>query len=176
MRSQTIACIVLILLLLSAGCASTVEKGSIVEKTDGKDTAPQVSISEAEYILTYGEWCEDGVTIDVDFKTTDHEKIPVEATGFPWAVKIYRVEKRGEFFPKYKGLNIGEFKGESMANCEGNLCIQIAKNIIDVDKIESESGNPYEQTVPLGYDLEVFLPDGRTMIDEGMFLFWLSEK
>jgi len=91
-------------------------------------------------------------------------------------VKIYRVEKRGEVFAKYKGLNIGEFKGESMASCEGKLCIRIAKNIIDVDKIESESGNPYEQLVPLGYDLEVFLPDGRTMIDEGLFAFWFSEK
>ncbi len=172
---RSIACIILIFLLLSAGCASTVEKDSIVEKTDGKDIAPHFSISDAKHILTYGKW-DDGVIIDVNFKTTDNKKIPIESTDFPWVVKIYRVEKRGEVFAKYKGLNIGEFKGEGMASCEGKLCIRIAKNIIDVDKIESESGNPYEQVVPLGYDLEVFLPDGRTMIDEGMFLFWLSEK
>ena len=137
----------------------TAEKGSIAEKTDGKDIAPHFSISDAEYILTYGKW-DDGVTIDVDFKTTDNKKIPIESTDFPWAVKIYRVEKRGEVFAKYKGLNIGEFKGESMASCEGKLCIRIAKNIIDIDKIESESGNPYEQLMPLGYDLEVFLQMG----------------
>ena len=172
---RSIACIILIILLLSAGCASTVEKDSTAEKTDGKDIAPNFSISDAEYILTYGKW-DDGVTIDVNFKTADHKEIPIESTDFPWAVKIYRVEKRGEVFAKYKGLNIGEFKGESMASCEGKLCIRIAKNIIDVDKIKSESGNPYEQLVPLGYDLEVFLPDGRTMIDEGLFAFWLSEK
>ena len=106
---RSIACILLIILLLSAGCASTVEKdstaekGSIAEKTDGKDIAPHFSISDAEYILTYGKW-DDGVTIDVNFKTADHKEIPIESTDFPWAVKIYRVEKRGEVLQSIRAL------------------------------------------------------------------------
>jgi len=74
---RSIACIILIILLLSAGCASTVEKDSTAEKTDGKDIAPHFSISDAEYILTYGKW-DGGVTIDVNFKTADHKEIPIE--------------------------------------------------------------------------------------------------